>query len=42
MWTMFKVFIEFDIQHCFCFTFWLFGHKVCGILAPNQELNPTY
>ena len=21
-------------RYCFCFTFWLFGHEACGILAP--------
>ena len=22
------------LQYCFCFTFWFFGHKACGIPAP--------
>ena len=33
MQTIFKVFIEF-VQYYFCFTFWFFGHKACGIIAP--------
>ena len=39
MQTIFKVFIEF-VQYYFCFTFWFFGHKACGILAlqPAIEL----
>ena len=26
-------------QYCFCFMFWLFGHKAYGILALNQQSN---
>ena len=26
---------------CFCFMFWVFGHKVCGILAPQPGMEPT-
>ena len=40
MWTIFKVFIEFDILlHLLCFGF--FGHKACGILAPQPGREPT-
>ena len=30
------------LQYCFCFTFWFFGHKACGILAswPGSEPSP--
>lgn len=31
IWMIFEVFIEF----CFCFMFWFFGHRGCGILAPQ-------
>ena len=40
MQTILKVFIEF-VQYYFCFTFWFFGHKACGILAPWQGIEPT-
>ena len=41
MWPFFKVFIEFLLQYCFCFMFWLFGHKSHGILGlqPGTELS---
>ena len=42
MWTIFKVFIEFVT--IFCFMFWFFGLRACGILAsqPGIELaNPA-
>ena len=29
------------LQYCFCFTFWIFGCKACGILAPWQGIEPT-
>ena len=29
------------LQYCFCFMFWFFGHKACGILAPRPEIEPT-
>ena len=34
IWTIFEVFIEF----CFCFMFWFFGHRACGILAPQAGI----
>ena len=33
----FKVFIE-SITTCFCFMFWIFGPKACGLLAPPSGL----
>ena len=27
------------LQYCFCFPFWFFGRKACGILVPDQGLN---
>lgn len=39
MWTLFKVFIEF-VQYCFCFKFWFFGCKACGILASRLGIQP--
>ena len=29
------------LQYYFCFTFWIFGCKACGILAPWQGIEPT-
>ena len=29
------------VQYCFCFMFWFFEHKACGILAPQPETEPT-
>ena len=29
------------LQYCFCFMFWFFGHKACGILSPQPEVEPT-
>ena len=37
--TIFKVFIEFATI-LFPLTFWFFGHKACGILAPGPEMEP--
>ena len=28
-------------QYCFCFMFWFFGHKACGILAPWLGIKPV-
>ena len=39
MWTLFKVLIEF-VQYCFCFKFWFFGCKACGILASRLGIEP--
>ena len=41
MWTILKVFIEFVTIFCFCFMFWFFGHKACGILAPWPGIEPA-
>ena len=41
MWTIFKVFIEFITLYCFCFMFWLFVRKACGILPPLPWTEPT-
>ena len=41
----FKAFIEFAVQHCFCFMFWFFGPKACGILSfptKNQTHTPLH
>ena len=29
------------LQYCFCFMFWVFGHKACGILAFQPGVVPT-
>ena len=29
------------LQYCFCFIFWFFGHKACGILAPRTGIEPA-
>ena len=29
------------LQYCFCFMFWFFGHKACGILIPWPGIRPT-
>ena len=34
IWTIFKVFIEFLSQYCFCFAPWFFSQEACGIPAP--------
>ena len=28
-------------QYCFCFMFWFFGHKACGISAPQSGMEPS-
>ena len=40
MWTIFKVLLNL-LQYCFCFMFWFFGHKVCGIWAPRPGMEPA-
>ena len=40
MCTIFKVFIEFVTILLLFFMFWFFGREACGILAPDQGLNP--
>ena len=40
MWTIFKVFVEF-FTILFLFCVWdIFGHKACGILAPQLGIKP--
>ena len=29
------------LQYCFCFRFWFFGHKVCGVLTPWPGIEPA-
>ena len=29
------------IQYCFGFMFWCFGLKICGLLAPQQGMEPA-
>ena len=29
------------LQHCFCFMFWFFGHKTCGMLVPQLRIQPA-
>ena len=46
MWTIFKVFTEFDtilllVFFVFFFMFWFFGCEACGILAPQPGVEPT-
>ena len=36
-----KSLIEFLVQCCFCFMFWLLGWEICGILAPQPGIEPT-
>ena len=38
MWTIFKVFIK---SVTMLFMFWLFGHEVCGIFAPESGIEPS-
>ena len=30
-----------SLQYCFCFIFWCFCHKACGILNPWPSIRPT-
>ena len=29
------------LHYCFCFMFWFFDHKACGILAPQPWIEPA-
>ena len=40
MWTLLKSLLNL-LQYCFCFMFWLFGQKACGILGPQPEIKPA-
>ena len=39
MWTIFKVFIEFVTILFLFYVLFFFGHKACGILAPDKGSN---
>ena len=42
MWTILKKVLLNLLQYCFCFVFfWSFGHKACGIPAPQQGIEPA-
>ena len=40
MWTIFKVLLNLK-QFCFCFMFWVFDWKTCGVLAPRPGIEPA-
>ena len=40
MWTIFQSLL-YLLQYCFCFILWVFGCKVCGILASQPGIKPT-
>ena len=40
MWTIIKSLSNL-LQYCFCFMFWFFGPKACGILAPQPGIKPS-
>ena len=40
MWTLLKSLLNL-LQHCFCFMFWLFGQKACGMLGPQPGIKPV-
>ena len=40
MWTLLKSLLNL-LQYCFCFMFWLFGQKACGIFGPQPEIKPA-
>ena len=39
MWIIFKVLLNL-LQYCFCFNFFFFDHKACGILVPWPKIEP--
>ena len=39
MWTILKYFLNL-FQYCFWDFFFFFGHKACGISAPQPEIEP--
>ena len=41
MWTIFKVFIEFDTRLLLLLMFWVFDHEACGILPSWPGIKPT-
>ena len=38
MWTILKKSLQILLQYCFCFMFWFFGSKTCGISAPRPGM----
>ena len=38
MWTIFLKCLQILLQQCFCFMFWSFGSKTCGISAPQPGM----
>ena len=40
MWTILKSFTE-SVTYCFCFVFWIFGPRACGVLAPRPGIEPV-
>ena len=40
MWTILKVFIKFVTTLLLCYVL-VFGHKLCGILAPQMGIEPA-
>ena len=40
MWTILRICMEFIKVLC-VFSFLVFGHKTCGILAPKPGMEPT-
>ena len=40
MWTILKFLLNL-LQHSFCFLFWFFGYKACGILPPWLGIKPA-
>ena len=40
-WKLNDIHVKKFLQYCFCFMFWIFGHKACGILTPQPGIEPT-
>ena len=41
MWTIFKRIFLNLLQYCFCFMFWLFVPRACGLIALQPGIEPT-
>ena len=41
MWIILKAFIEFVTILLLFYVFWFFGHKACGISAPQAGIEPA-
>ena len=39
-WKLNNIHVKQFLQYCFCFMFWIFGHKACGILTPQPGIEP--